>query len=48
MVRAKWEMAVADGQGLDGSESGKGPGPNLWALEAIGTVLEPDVITFVL
>lgn len=47
VVQAKWEMGVADGQGLDGSESGEGSGPNLWALEAIVTVLETNVITFV-
>lgn len=46
-MQAKWEMGVADGQGLDGSESGEGSGPNLWALEAIVTVLETNVITFV-
>lgn len=42
VVQAKWEMGVADGRGLDGSESGEGSGSNLWALEAIGTVLDRD------
>lgn len=29
VLQAKWEMGVADGQGLDGSESGEGSEPNV-------------------